>query len=605
MARPRNSVRRLLALALALVPLFSFAETGNVAEPYASTYFAPVSVPTVGIWRMRTPEGGIRQFESTKGGCSRMESEDGWLAGADVRKAWVQTPAGTKPSLKITYEGGIPVSVAVNGKARKLAKSDSVAYANGSPAWVSWPVAWAKDPFSEFSTSMWRKDRRLQLWFGTGNRAGAFLAMILLAGFALVLGMRRLPWRIAGVLVALLALVGVFLSQSRGALAASLVAVAVVEICWLHGRGLLTRRRLLIAGLVTVVICAVVAALFVVVLPRGIMSYVRSDALRWEMLRGFPRMMCDAPWGWGLGKCGAAYSDWYSTPDEWRYLSSLFSDHLSVMADCGWLGGGVYLLAVLTGLFGLMRLAWIGGPTMPLGLWCVLAVAACWNPVFAAPTILWLPLASLVFLIRDRRWMCGRFWLKPLIAGGLCCAAVLLAVWAIGESVSYPIRISRQGRAVLVAGEKPGIWLVADNDVLGSSFMPKEEIRWFYWANPHAPAVGIVPDLDALGRTGVRRLVLSGRHCGEFLRRFRDRAPGLVVPPEIVFLSPGFAAPKIPRQLHERSRVSVVAGEFAARYDPGFEGDPLVKAVIAKGAELYIPGWMRYFVPAYGQGGAR
>ena len=605
MARPGNSARRLLVLALALLPLFVLAQPGSVVEPYATTYFAPVSVPTVGIWRMRTPEGGIRQFESTKGGCSRMESEDGWQAGADVRKAWVQAPSGTKPSLKITYEGGIPVSAAVGGKVRKLAKSDSVAYTNGSPAWVSWPMKWTKDPFSEFSASLWRKDRRLQLWFGTGNRAGAFLAMLFLAGMSLVLGTRRLTGRIVGIVLSLLALVGVFLTQSRGALVAMLASAAVVEVCWLHGRGLLTRKRLLVAGLVTVLIGVVVTVLFVAVLPRGIMSYVRSDGLRWDMLRGFPRMMCDAPWGWGLGQCGAAYADWYNSPDEWRYQACLFSDHLSMLADFGWLGGGLYLLAVLAGFFGLMRLAWIGGPTAPLGLWCALAVAACWNPVFAAPTILWLPLASLVFLIRDRRWMRGRFWLKPLVASALCSAAILLVVWAIGESVSYAPRISRQGRAVLVNGDSPKIWLVADDDVLGSRFMPKEEIRWFYWANPKAPAVGIVHDLDDLGRTGVRRLVLSGRHCGEYLRRFRERAAGLAVPPEIVFLSPGFAAPEIPRQLHERSRVTMVLGEFAARYDPGFGSDPLVTMVIVKGAELYVPGWMRYFVPMGGRESGR
>ena len=604
MARPGNSARRLLVLAFALVFVLPVA-AGDLAESYATTYFAPVSVPTVGIWRMRTPEGGIRQFESTSGGCSLMESEDGWRAGADIRTAWVQTPRGTKPSLKIIYEGGNPVSVEVDGKVRNLAKSDSAAYRSDSSVWVSWPAKWAKDSFSDFSTSLWRKDRRLQLWFGTGNRAGAFLATILLAGLALVLGTRWLPGRIAGALVSLLAFVGVFLTQSRGALAASLAAVAIVEVCWLHGRGLLTRKRLFLAGLATVLLGVVVVALFVLILPRGILSYVQSDGLRLEMLRGFPRMMCDAPWGWGLGQCGAAYSDWYGTPDEWRYTASLFSDHLSVMADCGWIGGGLYLLAVLTGLFGLMRLAWIGGPTAPLGVWSALSVAACWNPVFAARTILWLPLASLALLVRDRRWLCGRFWLKPLLAGALCSAAVLLTVRVAGGNASYAPRISRQGRAVLVNGDNPGIWLVADNDVLGSTFMPKEEIRWFYWANPEAPAVGIAPDLDALGRTGVRRLVLSGRQCGEYLRRFRERVPGLAVPPEIVFLSPGFTAPEIPLQLHERARVSLVAGEFAVRYDPGFRSDRFVKTVIAKGAELYIPGWMRYFVPTDGRGGGR
>lgn len=555
---------------------------------------------------MRTPDGNIRQFESVDGGCARMASADGWLAGADEKQAWVQTPAMAHPSLKVIYESGKPVSVSVDGKASKIAAPDSITYAGDSPDWARWPAKWTeKHRLYGIMTDLWTADKRLLLWFGTGNLAGAFLATVLLAGLALVLEVRRRPWRVAGVLIALLSLVGVFLTQSRGALMATLVSAAIVEICWMHGRGLLTRKRLFIAGLVTILLGAVIVTLFVVILPRGIMSYVRSDGLRWEMLRGFPRMMCDAPWGWGFGKCGAAYADWYNSPAEWRYQACLFSDHLSVMADCGWIGGGLYLLVVLAGLFGLMRLAWIGGPTAPLGIWCALSVAACWNPVFAARTILWLPLASLVFLVRDRRWMRGRFWLKPLLASALCSTAVLLAIRVIGGTVSCVPQISRQGQAVLVNGDKPWIWLVADHDVLGSTFMPKEEIRWFYWANPRAPAVGIVPDLDDLGRTGVRRLVLSGRHCGEFLRRFRDRVPGLAVPPEIVFLSPGFAAPEIPRQLHERSQITVVLGEFAARYDSGFGSDPLVTTVIVNGAELYIPGWMRYFVPMGGREGGR
>ena len=595
MARPGTNA---LALALAFVPLLCPAVADDPAESYATTYFAPISVQTVGFWRMRTPDGGIRQFESVDGGCARMASADGWLAGADEKQAWVQTPSQTRPSLRITYEGGLPVSVRVDGKVGKIAVPGSITYAGDSPDWVRWPAKWTeKHRLYGIMTDLWTADKRLLLWFGTGNLAGAFLAMLLLLGVSWALAAREPLCRTEGILFSLIALAGVFMTQSRGALVAVLVSAGLVGICWLHGRGFLTWKRLFLALILTIVLYAVLATLFVVILPRGIMSYVRSDGLRWEMLRGFPRMMCDAPWGWGFGKCGAAYADWYNSPAEWRYQASLFSDHFSVMADFGWIGGGLYLLAVLTGLFGLMRLAWIGGPTAPLGIWCALAVAGSFNPVLSARTILWLPLASLAFLVRDRRWMCGRFWLKPLLAGVLCSAAALLTIRVVGGNVSFAPQISRQGRAVLVNGDRPWIWIVADNDVLGSTFMPKEEIRWFYWANPKAPAVGIVPDLDALGRTGVRRLALSGRHCGEYLRRFRDRVPGLAVPPEIVFLSPGFSAPEIPQELHVRSRVSVVLGEFAARYDPGFGADPLLNTVVVKGAELYLPGWMRYFVP--------
>lgn len=597
MARPRTST----FLAVIFLSCFGQAKDVNgLAEAYSTTYFAPASVPTVGIWRMRTAEGTVRQFESAAGGCGRMESSDGWRAGVEGAKSWVKTPSGVRPELRIIYENGTPVSVEIDGKAVGVIAPESVAHTNSPPAGVQWPKKWSESLDSGFSTSLWRKDGRLQLWFPAGqNRAGAFLATVLLLGFALALAARKIECRIEGILLALIALIGVFFSQSRGALVAVIVAIGVIEICWLHGRGLLSRKRLLLVCLFTGLLAVAVTALFIVILPRSIMSYIHSDGLRWATLRDFPRMMCDAPWGWGLGKSGAAYSDWYSLPGEWRSFANLFSDHLTVMADCGWIGGSLYLLAGLIGFFGLVRLAWVGGPVAPLGVWCVLVVAACFNPVLFGRTMLWLPLASLGLLALDRRWMKKRFWVKPLVAGTSCSAAILLVVWIAGQGLSTAPRICRRGDSVLVNGTAPKIWLVADDDVLGSCFMPKEEVRFFYWANPKAMPVGIVRDLDALGRTGIRRLVLSGRHCAEFLRRFRERSAGLVVPPEIVFLSPGFSAPEIPRELHMRSRITVVLGEFAARYDAAFGADPLLKTVVVKGAELYLPGWMRYFVPTH------
>ena len=603
MARSRNNV---FLLALVLLVSQSFARAGDLIESYATTYFAPVSVPTVGIWRMRTPEGGIRQFESARGGWSRMTSADGWEAVVEGAKGWVMTPPGTRPQLKIAYERGLPVAVTVDGKSQALPADATVAYTNSPAVWVQWPSRWAGDVNSGFAKTMWRADGRLQLWFPSGqNRAGAFSAMVFVVGLALMLRRRRKLLMLTGGILAALGLIGVFLSQSRGAMVALLFAAVLVGACRLHARGSFTRRRMLLAGIAGIALVVVSAGLFVILSPRDVMSYVRSDTLRWEMLRGLPRMMADAPWGWGAGKCGGAYADWYSTPEEWRYLACLFNDHFSVMADFGWLGGGLYLLAWAVGLFGLLRLAWAGGPLAPLGVWCVLAVAGSFNPILFARTMLYLPLASLVPLAFDKRWRHWAFWVKPLIGGVVSVAAILLAVAIVGGRLAYAPAVRHQRSATLVNGEAPQIWLVADDDVLGSAFMPKEEIRWFYWAYPKAPAIGIVRDLDDLGRTGVRRLVLSGRHCGEYLRRFRDQVPGLAVPPEIVLLSPGFTAPEIPPRLHERARVSVVMGEFAARYDPVFGSDPLVTTVMVKGAELYLQGWMRYLVPTDGAGAGR
>ena len=609
MARPRISRGR--GILLAFASAFAFAAFGSPASPdaiaasYATTYFAPISTLPCGVWRLRTPEGGFRQFESVVKKRGRMQSEDGWTAGTDGRKSWVKTPPGVRPALKISYEDGVPVSVKAGRKTVGIAAPGFAVCTNDLPAVIHWPETWTRNVNVLFSKSLFQKDGRLQLWFASGqNRAGAFLAMLLLAGLSLALAARGLPFRIGAAAFAVLSLVGVFLTQSRGALMASLVSVGLVEVCWLHGRGLLTRKRFRVAALVTVLLGLLVLVLFVVVLPRGVMSYVKSDGLRWAMLRGFPRMMCDAPWGWGFGKCGAAYADWYNSPAEWRYQACLFSDHLSILADLGWLGGALYLLIALTAFFGLLRLAWSGGPTLPLGVWSVLLVSGCFNPVLFARTMLWLPLLALVPILRDRRWLRLRFWTKPLIAGAGCSLVILLVIWIVGENVSTAPQIRRQGSAVFVNGDSPRIWLVADDDVLGSFMMPKDEIRWFYWTYPNAPAIGIVHDLDDLGCSGVRRLVLSGRHCEEFLRRHRGDSFRKGIPPEIVFLSPGFSATAVPQELRARSEVAVVMGEFAARYHADMVNPPRW-AIVVKGAELYIPGWMRYFVPTDGREGGR
>lgn len=164
-----------------------------------------------------------------------------------------------------------------------------------------------------------------------------------------------------------------------------------------------------------------------------------------------------------------------------------------------------------------------------------------------------------------------------------------MAAW---QKPSVPT-IAREGNRILVAGENPRIWVVDDSQCLGH-VMTGKEIRRHYRHYPKAEAIGYVRRLDDLPNTErVTVLVLAGERGLEYIKRFeRDELSG-TLPCAIVFLSPPFGPERIPEELRRLASVSILIGEFAARYYPDY-GRKLPWVKIVAGAEQYIPGWMRY-----------
>lgn len=573
-------------------------------EAFKMTYFAPLSILPCGVWRMKTPDGGIRLFACPWNGEIQLKSSDGWLADTDGVKSWVMTPPGASPALKIGYEDGRPVSLEVDGVAHTLERPGAVVYGDAVLPAVRWPDFWA-EKMNPNSRSLfdrrwsWVNEfNRLRLWFEGPNQAGALFAMLLVLMIAIAFRARCVVWRIFWSTLALLPLAGILLTQSRGSLVAAFAAVCLVTICHFHACGMLTRRRIVLIVLALALAGGLGGGAFALASNRGGENYRSSNEYRTLLWKTFPRIMCDAPWGWGSSdEVGAAYTNWYSSPDDWTFRRNLVNDYFTTMASFGWLGGGLYLLAWLVGLMGLFRLAWKGGPSVPMAIWSVVAITAFFNSILEARTILWLPILSLGLLFSDRRWRTVRFWGLPFAGGLICTGAILLAIYCAGGLCEPSPSVCRRGGAVLLNGNRPKTWISVDYDVLGSVFMTREEIREQYSAEGDVPSLGLVADLDELPADGIRRLVLSGRHCAEFLRRHAADGFRRGIPSEIVFLSPGFSAAAIPPELHARARVRVVMGEFAARYYPDMANPP-DWATVVKGAEVYIPGWLRHAISA-------
>ena len=149
------------------------------------------------------------------------------------------------------------------------------------------------------------------------------------------------------------------------------------------------------------------------------------------------------------------------------------------------------------------------------------------------------------------------------------------------------------GSAVFVNGKRPRHWLVMEPSALSESLVGKE-IRSFYRANPTAPSLGFVRDWSNLPES-VEHLTLVGRGCEDFLERYKANSHG-ILPRRLTFLSPTVKAWEVPPDLPRRCQFEYVIGSLLARYGAGMDQEFPPWCVIVPGAEIYIPGWMRFCV---------
>ena len=593
-----GGMRFWLAAVLGAAPFWLGGADFSKGEIAASSraYFAPLS--SFSCWRMRMPDGFIREFSPTGARVPEglaIDSEDGWTGYVRDDIALVRTPKGQKPQLEWGFRNGTLMMLAVDGNPYGLEYPEPVIYADESPVPL-WPEADELKAADVEIHSAWDRGRRLRLWFGSPNRAGTFLSFFALLALSAALRVRRKAARVAALLASLAVLVPLGMTDSRGALLGFACGAALLVVAAAR-RWKVTRRQALLMGAALLAVLALSVAWMRVASPRSLKSYGRSDATRHQILAAVPQMFAAAPGGWGrYGLVGRAYFDWFEQSRAIDPKINLVSDHLTRFLGAGWLGGGFYVFCWSAGLLLLLLFALRGFSALPVALWTSLGVAAGFNLIFSDWEIWVLPLASLFLLVRARPKRFGRM-LAASAAGGVLAAGCAVGGMLAVASLQRPLvpSVTREGPRFLVGGGNPRIWVVDDNQSLGH-VMAAKEIRFHYQQRRSAEAIGYVRSLaDLPAPERVRVLVLAGRRGQEFLERHAAGALPPVLPQAVVFLSPCFGPEAIPAALHERTSVSVLIGEFAARYYRGYEKQlPGVKVVA--GAEQYIPGWMRYLV---------
>lgn len=419
---------------------------------------------------------------------------------------------------------------------------------------------------------------RLDWGFGNPNKTAALIATLMIAVWAVAF-VRRVGFWVA--LLLCLGL-GVCLIQtlSRGGLAAFLCGVMILLV--------FAPRPWPLARLVAVLFACIALGWFVKA-TNGTARYARALSGEDKSISGrtviysvAPRMMVDAPNGWGFENAAQAYMQWYQPTEDLELYKNLLSSHLTWLVEVNWFLRFGYFF----GWSAIFLLCWPAGENrwfvVSLGIWVALAVAASFSAVAESPWLWILPAASLIAVMMARSiqrcWPNLRQWFIPFTA-----SVVLIAgLFAYGWLHPAPVKISGECSKVFVGSGEPLLWVVSpDKKIMGDHY--GHAIRQAGFAISVAKTFADVPKKYS------GTIVLMGNPYQPFPQREFSN---------LVILNPSGDPDKWLNEVPKQS-VTVVWGEFR-REDSRTDWEQWVHArtdshfTEAKGYAEYIPDWLNF-----------
>lgn len=564
-----------------------------VREPQraAEIYLAPVNSI---IWHMRQPDGTFRQFEKLVFEPNRFRAPDGWRARRSGNRMTVSSGEKHGGPYDFVFEDGKLVRFVRPGATNEFSRARTRPRlpAESSPLLQCLSRRARPSATGDPDASKWRRSGRLQFPYANPNKNGVLYAMLSVMAL-LAFQVRRRAVRIAGLVLAIVFLALACAAQSRGALLGLTVGLAAFgAIRW---RMLFRSWKAWAAVLGGVLILFVLLASFRPrMLTRGFGEGRKgwSNRVRIELWSAAPKMMVDAPGGWGFCGAGPAYVDWYQPYEKVCFTGTLMNEHLNWLVEHGWFGRVVFVFSVFFVLLAFGAFAVRTCNAVPLAVWLVFAVAAWFNPILREWGILPVPLvASLSVAAAGRKWFSRRLALTvTLLAAMLTMTSAGVLYWLGASTPDAAPSVRADGRRVLVGGDRPRTWVVDDGLALGGLLFGKD-LRAMYRANGWLEPIGYVRDLDDLP-SSVSRLVLAGGAGDAWLRKISmDVHAQRKLPRDVVFISPPFPPQAIPPPLLQSCRVRVIVGEFACWYSNDYDNPPRWVTVVP-GAERYIPCWL-------------
>ena len=546
----------------------------------AGMYFAATS--SAGTYRMRRPDGEFVAFSAAGGG---LVSDEGWTGKFDGDLVRISKSQGSEgKDIELTFRRGALSRVSSGGIGDDVEFSSPIVYEGQAPAKL-----WCFQQSNDRGGEVWLGGDRLRLWYKSPNQLGAVLVpFVLVALWCCIRPRVGLAWRILCGLAMCCGLGMLFLTKSRGSAIALAFGVAVLLV-FAGGEAMRRWRRW----------CKVIC-LLVFLLVAGLVAYrsvcnanvKSSDSHRIELLGGGLKMLRDGPGGWGTpAKVGWAYSMWYAPirRNVSGMQKNLVNEHFTSIVALGWVKGALYLFIWIFPLFIMLYFASSGGSSLPAAIWTALNTACMFNVILGVWSVWLIPIASLRFLVVDRRWLSSSTLRRSFLAAfaavfGLI-AILFMATWFVPQN---GLRVRLDGGALIVGNGDPKHVLVDDGQVIGGISMPLD-VRRAYSRRPDLPPLKIFFETASPKDVAGCDLTLAGDAGEKFISCF-ENSPDVPPPRSVTFLSPPFPPSKVPSRLLSESRVRYVIGEFASRYFKEMT-DPPDWCIVVPGAEMYIPGW--------------
>ena len=579
-------VQMLLAMLAAALP-------AAAGDDVFSSYFAPVNQL---IFKVVMPGGVVQELEYDHQRPGVLRSADGWSGQmADDGRVRISSPRNGG-ELCLFDRGRLTLFRGVDGCKEKSYDSER------TPPDGIYPPLLVSREATEQAAREYSYGEFLHKWEGSGrlafpyvnpNQNGTLYAELFLLFLAFAAGFRARAARVACAALSMLSVVCLVWTMSRGAWLGALAGLSCFAALGLH-RFMRNRTFWIAAGVVALTFAAWVAMFGAGQITRGLdgVEMNWTNAIRLEIWSRAPRMMVDAPCGWGNYIPGAAYLDWYQPIGVFALTPTLINDHLTRLVAYSWTGRFLYVLCgFLILALSLLVMVFRRNP-LPLAVWLVLAISASFNPVSHRWELWLVPALSCVTFWGGAFWRRWRVLACAFTAVVLMAAAVVAGLAALGSSrpEGY-VPISFDGARVSVNGRNPKIWIV-DDGTLGGGLTGKD-IREYYTYVRRAPSVGYVRSVGDLPDS-VDRLVLAGHAGADWLTKLsEDERARDHLPKSVLFVSPPFSPSQVPEGVRALCRPRIVVGEFAAMFDSEY-AQPHDWVTIVPGMEKYILRWMEH-----------
>lgn len=441
---------------------------------------------------------------------------------------------------------------------------------------------------------------RLDWGLGNPNKTAALIACLMVVAHLIRLASNKM-WvlLVFGVVFASL---GVCLihTYSRGGVLAAVFGQLAFWVAFNEARIKKPARREFICGAILLAGLSIYALLPQVNAAsrytQGLLPGAEDHSItnRLRIWKDVPRMMVDAPKGWGIGQAGNAWMQWYQ-PVTTRYqYRTLVNSHLTWLVEFGWFGRFAYLFAWGL-LFAIVFDRSVGGDlaksrasaAIATGIWFSFAVSMFFSSI-AESWVLWvLPLGSLLWMIfparffRTKRetWRGLRTELVLLVGGSF---AILALAALLGIATRPDIPVFFDGKNVMLGKLPPSnLLLRPDEQILGQHYgIQLRENLSSSWMITDELSGKTVPE-------GIEHLVLSGD--------FPDCPKNFDFEGELIVLN---SLRMLEKSGHIRSK-RVILGSFrkdsvarSIRYacaEDGFGWN----LKLMKGKKLYLGNWMK------------